>query len=390
MANNNTAVMGKTKRSTDNLIDDAIARQDNWLSRRRRLTRRFLKTLNDTEDNNVGNTEPARTDNAPRESNENKKSVLHEYWFPIACAIVVLFIAIWVMFTHTNGGRDIVVFTQSAKPVEIQTTLKTNKAVAPTTTDKPTFDIVRIKPNGMIVVAGRWKPNKNVSIVLNDKIIATEMTNDDGEFVYSPMRGLRPGNYTMSLLGSKPDKKSEDKVFLYVSDVDYRNSISLLMTRDGSHVMQSPAILKDGDLNISKIDYLDTGRLIVTGDALPRLRVSLTLNDMFLGDARVSDYKHFGLGADVGKLTPGREYTLSVRLHDADGQTIATVNHTFVMPEMTGDNDTFYTVRRGDCLWIIARNFLRKGILFSIIAERNNIENPDLIFPQQLLQIPMR
>ena len=390
MANNNTAVMGKTKRSTDNLIDDAIARQDSWLSRRRRLTRRFLKTLNDTEDNNVGNSEPVRTNNVPRENNENKKSILGEYWFPIACAIVVLFIAIWVMFTHTNAGRDIVVFTQSAKPVEIQTTLKTNKAVAPTTTDRPTFDIVRIKPNGMIVVAGRWQPNKSVSIVLNDKIIATEMTNADGEFVYSPARGLRPGNYTMSLLGAKPNKKSEDKVFLYVSDVDYRNSISLLMTRDGSHVMQSPAILKDGDLNISKIDYLDTGRLIVTGDALPRLRVSLTLNDMFLGDARVSDYKHFGLGADVGKLTPGREYTLSVRLHDADGQTIATVNHTFVMPEMTGDNDTFYTVRRGDCLWVIARNFLRRGILFSIIAERNSIENPDLIFPEQLLQIPMK
>ena len=162
------------------------------------------------------------------------------------------------------------------------------------------------------------------------------------------------------------------------------------MTRDGSHVMQSPAILKDGDLIVSKIDYLDTGRIVVTGDALPRLRVSLTLNDMFLGDARVSDYKHFGLGADVGKLVPGREYTLGVRLHDADGQTIATVNHTFVMPEMTGDNDTFYTVRRGDCLWIIARNFLRKGVLFSIIAERNSIENPDLIFPEQLLQIPMK
>ena len=162
------------------------------------------------------------------------------------------------------------------------------------------------------------------------------------------------------------------------------------MTKEGSHVMQSPAILKDGDLIVSKIDYLDTGRLVVTGNALPRLRVSLTLNDMFLGDARVSDYKNFGIGADVGKLTPGREYTLGVRLHDADGQTIATVNHNFVMPEMTGDNDTFYTVRRGDCLWVIARNFLRRGVLFSIIAERNSIENPDLIFPEQLLQIPMK
>lgn len=385
MANNNTATMGKTKRSTDSMIDDAIARQDGWLSRRRRFTRRFLKSLNDTEEERVPSPKPKMDTH----DEDTKKSVLREYWFPITCAIIVLFVAIWAMFSQTNAGRDIVI-VRAPKPVEIQTTIKTNQKPSPTTTDKPSFDIVRIKPNGMIVVAGRWQPNKNVSIVLNNKIIATEHTNDDGEFAYAPGRGLKPGNYTMSLIGAKPDKKSEDTVFLYVSDVDYRNSVSLLMTKEGSHVMQSPAILKDGDLIVSKIDYLDTGRLVVTGNALPRLRVSLSLNDMFLGDARVSDYKNFGIGADVGKLTPGREYTLGVRLHDADDQTIATVNHTFVMPEMTGDNDTFYTVRRGDCLWVIARNFLRRGVLFSIIAERNAIENPDLIFPEQLLQIPMK
>lgn len=382
--------MGKTKRSTDNMIDDAIAQQDGWLSRRRHFTRRFLKSLNDNDEDKVVNSETTKTVKTSYEKDERKNSVWREYWFPILCALIVLFVAIWAMFGQTNAGRDIVILQAPEKPVEIQTTIKTNQKSATTITDKPTFDIVRIKPNGKIVVAGRWQPNKNVSIVLNDKIIATERTNNDGEFVYAPGRGLRPGNYTMSLIGAKPDKKSEDKVFLYVSDVDYRNSVSLLMTRDGSHVMQSPAILKDGDLIVSKIDYLDTGRIVVTGDALPRLRVSLTLNDIFLGDARVSDYKHFGLGADVGKLVPGREYTLEVRLRDADGQTIATINHTFVMPEMTGDNDTFYTVRRGDCLWIIARNFLRKGVLFSIIAERNSIENPDLIFPEQLLQIPMK
>ena len=59
------------------------------------------------------------------------------------------------------------------------------------------------------------------------------------------------------------------------------------------------------------------------------------------------------------------------------------------MPKMTGDDDTYYTVRRGDCLWIIARNFLRRGVLFSIIADRNNIENPNLIYPNQNLQIPV-
>ena len=108
-----------------------------------------------------------------------------------------------------------------------------------------------------------------------------------------------------------------------------------------------------------------------------------------MGYAHVSDYRHFGLGADVGKLESGKEYELSVRLHDGDGTTIASINHEFIMPEMTGDDDTFYTVRRGDCLWIIARNFMRRGILFSVIADRNNIKNPDLIFPKQKLQIPI-
>jgi len=114
------------------------------------------------------------------------------------------------------------------------------------------------------------------------------------------------------------------------------------------------------------------------------------LNDKYLGFARVSDHKHFGLGADVDALRPGNEYELTVRLHDGDGRTVATVTHKFTMPQPTGDSDTFYTVRRGDCLWIIARNFLRHGVLFSIIAERNNIENPNLIFPKQILQIPVQ
>ena len=161
------------------------------------------------------------------------------------------------------------------------------------------------------------------------------------------------------------------------------------MTKDGSTLLQGPSLLANGDLRVAKIDYLDTGRIVVTGDALPRLRVTLAMDGEYMGFARVSDHKHFGLGADVGDLQAGKEYELAVRLHDGDGRTVATVLHKFVMPEMTGDDDTYYTVRRGDCLWVIARNFMRRGILFSIIAERNSIENPDLIYPKQLLQIPI-
>ena len=152
----------------------------------------------------------------------------------------------------------------------------------------------------------------------------------------------------------------------------------------------SESVQGDVDLVLSKVDYLENGRIVVTGRALPRLRVSLTLNDKYLGEARVSDYKNFGMGFDTGKLNAGEKYTMQIRLHDTDGTTIKTVKYEFVMPESTGDEDTFYTVRRGDTLWVVARNFLRRGVLFSIIADCNDIKNPNLIYPNQILQIPVK
>lgn len=369
-------VKNTNKSSSDAMIDDAIAQQKAWLENRRSYTRGFLKKMNMFARKNEENQSVAKQD---IEEARNRRTGLGAYWFPVLCALIVIFIAIWVMFVRTNAPQKVIVVPAVPEPV-VQVVNENAE---------PSFDIVRIERNGNIVVAGRWLPHQNVSVLVNGKIVATERTDYSGEFVYAPTTPLKSGNYTISLLGTEPTVKSADKVFVYVSEHGYENSVSLLMTKDGSTLLQAPSMLRDGDLSVSKIDYLDTGRIVVTGDAMPRLRVSLSLNGKYLGFARVSDHKHFGLGADVGELKSGEEYSLTVRMHDGDGRTVASVNHDFVMPEMTGDDDTFYTVRRGDCLWVIARNFLRRGILFSIIAERNNIENPDLIFPKQLLQIPV-
>lgn len=368
--------MGKTKRSTDDMINDAIAQQNSWQENRRAFARKFLKKMNIFA-RPANHVENQSLDAAAIAEACNRRTGLAAYWFPIFCALMVIFLIIWVLFVRTSAPMRIVL-TRNA------TTVEQAQIIA------PEFDIVRIEKNGMIVVAGRGAANQNISIAVNGKIVATEHTDRDGEFVYAPTHALKPGNYTLSLINAEDGTKSADKVFLYISDAGYENSISLLMTKDGSTLLQAPSMLRDGDLTVSKIDYLNTGRIVITGDALPRLRVSLTLDGKYLGFAKASDHRHFGLGADVGELKSGTEYELAVRMHDGDGKTVAIVEHKFVMPEMTGDDDTFYTVRRGDCLWIIARNFMRRGILFSIIADRNNINNPDLIFPQQKLQIPTK
>lgn len=374
MAANN---IGKTKRSTDELINDAVDRQQSWLEKRRSFTRNFLKRFNVFHKETK---EEKATIVIQNNSEKNRnKSMLRAYWFPIVCALLVIFIAVVIMLFKINTPVKVIAPTV---PEPVVKTVKQPVSV-------PTFDLVRIEKSGNIVVAGRNTTESNVSIVINKKIVATERTNADGEFVYAPAKYFTPGNYVISLIDADKNIKSKDSVFVYISDRGYRNSVSLLMTDKGSKIMQAPS-LEDGDLVVSKIDYLDTGRLVVTGKALPRLRVSLTLNDKYLGFARVSDYRNFGLGADVGDLKPGEQYKINVRLHDGEGTTIANIEHEFVMPEMTDDTNTFYTVRRGDCLWIIARNFLRRGILFTMIAERNSIKNPDLIFPEQLLQIPTK
>lgn len=373
MAKDNKTNMGKTKRSTDDLIDSAISKQNDWLENRRAYTRSFLKKLN------VFSKQESEKQPEVEKKQKNQRSVLLGYWFPILCALIVIFIAIWVAFVRVNSASRIVLVPE----VNVPLVEKKQEVTI------PEFDIVRIEKEGNVVIAGRWMPHKNISVMVNGRVIATERTNFDGEFAYSTQTAWDAGNYTIVLVGNDPEIKSNESVFVYISENGPQNSVSLLMTKDGSTLLQMPSSLQDNDLTVSKIDYLDSGRIVVTGDGLPRLRVSLSLNDEYVGFARVSDYKHFGLGADVGELTPGQEYSLTVRMHDGDGRTVGYVFHKFTMPEMTGDDDTYYTVRRGDCLWIIARNFMRRGILFSIIAERNGIKNPDLIYPQQLLQVPV-
>lgn len=50
-----------------------------------------------------------------------------------------------------------------------------------------------------------------------------------------------------------------------------------------------------------------------------------------------------------------------------------------------------YTVVKGDCLWIIAKKFYGNGSLYQKIADVNadKIKNPNLIYPGQVLTIPV-
>ena len=83
-----TTIATKTKRSTDEIINKAIDRQQSWLNNRRAFTRNFLRRFNVFHnDETLVVTEVQKTSD-DSVSNKNK-SVLRSYWFPILCAIIV-------------------------------------------------------------------------------------------------------------------------------------------------------------------------------------------------------------------------------------------------------------------------------------------------------------
>lgn len=46
-----------------------------------------------------------------------------------------------------------------------------------------------------------------------------------------------------------------------------------------------------------------------------------------------------------------------------------------------------YTVKKGDCLWNICKQYLGDGSKYPQIAKLNNISNPNLIYPGQVLKL---
>ena len=393
--------MGKVSKGTNHEIDEAIEKQQeikkSWS--KRRPTTLAVSNPKGADDASAAAEKKEPIAVLPKTpsaifNDDSKNSNIWSYWFPMVCAAAVISVAIWTFWPKSekldgkSGVPDPIVRTVDTEKhaVEKTATAPTKPAAMPMPQGLPAFDAVRIESNGNIVIAGRARANDNVSVQINGRIHATLAANKDGEFVYTPKNKMKPGNYTVQLIAG--NQKSA-RVFLYI-DQKPEQSLSLLMTKDTSKVLQAPTPVQNSAFTVSKIDYLENGRLVIQGKGLPRLRVTTTMNDRQLGMTRVSSHKNFGLGAQIGSLTVGETYRLAVKMHDAQNNVVSEIMHEFTMPKMTGNKDTFYVVRRGDSLWIIARNFNGNGFQFTAIAAANNIENPDIIHPKQKLKIPVR
>ena len=287
---------------------------------------------------------------------------------------------------------------------------------------KPTFDVVRVNPRGDAVIAGRAAPNSSVIVRDGQKEVGKAKADARGEWVVIPKQPLPKGSRELTLSAKTPNgtpTQSDRNVVIMVpdqspssqkagTDVPKRatGALAVLVPRRGkagSIVIQKPSGVRPPSLDprskrvnpaapvsIDSVDYDDAGNVTISGNAAPRAPLSVYIDNRHAASG-VSDKQGRWRVVPGGELSPG-DYTLRVDNVGAGGKVIgrAETQFTRANPATASPANTVVSVEVGNSLWRIARRVYGAGVQYSVIydANREQIRNPDLIYPGQVFFVP--
>ncbi len=223
----------------------------------------------------------------------------------------------------------------------------------------PSFDIVRIDPQGQAVIAGRAEPGDRVRVLDGDKPIGEVTADARGEWVLVPDAPIAPGNRQLGLEATGreggPVRRSGDIVALSV-------------------MPPQPTPAPEGQaLSLDTAEYGARDRLVLSGHADPGARLNVYAGERLLGTVTADPAGKWSL------MSPHREpaggFELRLDQLAADGSVARRIAAPFERPT-TGAlaHGGTYVVRNGNSLWLIARHFYGQGTRYtatSPIASRS-------------------
>lgn len=95
----------------------------------------------------------------------------------------------------------------------------------------PSFDLVRVEPDGSLVIAGRAAPKARVEVVTGSSVIGTDKAGDGGDFAVVLDDPLKPGDYTIVLRSTTPDNvvaTSEETAIVSVPETQAGQVLALV------------------------------------------------------------------------------------------------------------------------------------------------------------------
>lgn len=308
-------------------------------------------------------------------------------------------------------------------------------ATAPDATAR--FDQFRAAPDGAITLAGHAEPGATVEILLDGQVVDTVQALPGGSFASVVLAGPAATARALSVrvtgadgvardgaevltVAPNPDAVAQaasaagaapEAVAAQVAQAETAAAAPVVADATGARVLAAPS----ADLLIDTLSYDAAANVALSGRGAPEgalLRAYLNGAPVAEGSGAVDGSWRMVL-ADVAA---GR-YTLRVDALDGTGKVLSRAETPFerVAPEVlaqaqptsveppaskgvfptaetpaTAPTARILTVQPGNTLWAIARDTYGDGFLYVRVfsANKDQIRNPDLIYPGQVFTLP--
>ncbi|MGE4481284.1 Ig-like domain-containing protein [Acidocella sp.] len=252
----------------------------------------------------------------------------------------------------------------------------------------PSFDIVRVDPQGNAVLAGRAVPGAKVTVKDGDTVLGTATADSQGAFVMIPSNPLPPGAHELTLSETLPGGEVVNSPQSAAVSLpgNGKPALAVVSGPEGSDVVtgQGP---QPGQLGMGAVDYDAQGHAVFSGTAPAGASVTVLLDGKALGTAKADKAGHWHVQAPV----PAKPGMITLNATAPDGGAIAPVTVPFAPEELAKALEEGHVViAPGDNLWMIARRVYGRGTLYTLIysANASKIHDPNLIFPGQAFTLP--
>ena len=308
----------------------------------------------------------------------------------------------------------------------------------------PSFDLVRVDRFGTTVLAGRAPVDSLVEALVDGEVAGSQPAGRIGQFAMIFSVDTQRETLAIGLRATLPDGRSVDSdssVFVVVphgrmvpvnpvvedgagiesidpvelpttklADLEGLQPSVLLATNEGVRLIQPSDPADEGKLLVEIVSYDEQGEVFIAGSTrTDGGRINILLNGELVKSTEISPGGSWW--TDLKGVEPGR-YRLRVEEMDQSGTIVASVEMPFqkespeharemltsasrsMEAETTGADQgpiiSLLAVQRGFTLWGISRKQYGLGRLYVNIfeANRDQIDNPHLIYPGQIFILP--
>ena len=289
----------------------------------------------------------------------------------------------------------------------------TNQIKTDTNINLPKVDIFKVDPDGGYIIAGKAKPNSKINLLEKGNMIDSANVDDSGSWAIVSKENLLSGDNLLTLGQNNEDGTFTQSEKIYITKIDKKKfskpivieipnadvgKISIIQTpsskngnrkNSGDIVLAQKSKMKSNTFNILSISFNEKGHLSIQGVANYGNSIDLVVNEKLKYSIVLQNNPNWIFNSSH-KFNYGMHKLVATL--KSEEKILSKIEIPFMRSEMPSSNlpENFILIKPGDMLWTISYRLYGNPLKYIEIYKenRNQITNPDLIFPGQVFTLP--